>query len=57
MLNPEMEAKLEANGWTVECHSPLEIRHEDGSFATGVAAHVLIDAVNEGWFDDDDDNR
>lgn len=33
---------LEAEGWTVECESPLEIRHEDGSVATGYAAQMVI---------------
>ena len=32
---------LEKNGWTVECESPFEIRHEDGSFATGQAAIIV----------------
>jgi hypothetical protein len=38
---------LEANGWTVECHSPLEIRHEDGSFATLNAARTVIESIEE----------
>jgi hypothetical protein len=37
---------LEANGWTVECESPLEIRHEETeSFATGAAAYFVLDAI------------
>lgn len=37
---------LEENGWTVECESPLEIRHnETGAFATGMAADYVLDAV------------
>ncbi len=37
---------LEENGWTVECESPLEIRHnETGDFASGMAAHYVLDAV------------
>jgi endonuclease III len=37
---------LEANGWTVECESPLEIRHEESeSFATGTAAYFVLDAL------------
>ena len=40
-------------GWVVECHSPLEIRHEDGSFATWNAARIVLDAAKEGWFDED----
>jgi hypothetical protein len=33
---------LEDNGWTVECESPLEIRHEDGSFATLNGADMVL---------------
>jgi hypothetical protein len=37
---------LEANGWTVECESPLEIRHEETeSFASGTAAYFVLDAI------------
>lgn len=34
---------LEANGWEVECLSPFEIRHEDGSFATLNAAKIVLE--------------
>lgn len=33
---------LKQNGWTVECESPLEIRHENGSFASQNAAEIVI---------------
>ena len=33
---------LEKYGWEVECESPLEIRHSDGSFATLNAAKYVI---------------
>lgn len=33
---------LKENGWTVECVSPLEIRHEDGSFGCGRGATDLL---------------
>lgn len=37
---------LEANGWTVECESPLEIReNETGSFATGYAASCVLESL------------
>ena len=38
---------LEEQGWTIECQSPFEIRHEDGSFASGAAAHFCVDAIVE----------
>lgn len=37
---------LEINGWTVECESPFEIRHNDGSFATGQAARMVNDSLS-----------
>lgn len=33
---------LEDNGWIIECESPFEIRHEDGSFATQQAAEIVL---------------
>ena len=36
---------LKKNGWVVECESPLEIRHTDGSFASGIAAQYAIDGI------------
>lgn len=36
---------LEKSGWIVECQSPFEIRHEDGSFATLNAAEIVLDEV------------
>ena len=41
---PEMtdEELLKENGWTVECESPFEIRHEDGSFGCGRGAMDLL---------------
>lgn len=33
---------LKNNNWFIECEMPLEIRHEDGSFATQNAAQNII---------------
>lgn len=42
------EKLLEKHGWTVECESPLEIRHEEtGSFATLLAAEMVIEAIEK----------
>ncbi len=42
------EILLTAAGWTVECQNPLELRHADGSFASGQAARiVLADVLSE----------
>lgn len=42
----QIDALLTANGWVLECESPLEIRHtETGSFATGIAAQTVIDSL------------
>ena len=42
-MNESTESKLAEYGWTIECESPLEVRHEDGSFASGQAAEIVID--------------
>ena len=43
-MNEEDIKLLEENGWRVECHSPFEIRFEDGgAFATGLAAQIVLD--------------
>lgn len=52
-MNKEDIKLLEFHGWIVECESPFEVRHEDGSFASGQAADVLLLAVKDGWFDGD----
>lgn len=41
-MDPDNIRILADNGWTVECESPFEVRHEDGSFATGGAAEILL---------------
>lgn len=38
---------LKSAGWTVECLSPLEIRHTDGSFATKQAALIVVADVQQ----------
>lgn len=38
---------LKRNGWTVECERPFEIRHEDGSFASGQAAIIVTRDLQE----------
>lgn len=36
---------LEKEGWTIECQSPYELRHTDGSFASGQAAYIVTDYI------------
>lgn len=43
---------LAENGWTIECESPFELRHDDGSFASGQAAEIVIAALECGAADD-----
>ena len=43
MPTEEDKKMLDKNGWTLECESPFEIRHEDGSFATGQAARIVME--------------
>jgi hypothetical protein len=44
---------LESFGWDVECKLPFEIKHTDGSFASGQAATIVLMAAKAGWFDPD----
>jgi len=44
-MNKETEQILSFEGWVVECYSPLEICHEDGSFATLNAAKIVIEQI------------
>ena len=47
MTNEQLKI-IQSQGWTVECESPLEISHSDGSFATmNAAIRVIADVVNE----------
>ena len=43
----ETEKLLSRFGWQVECYSPFEIRHEDGSFATLNAAWMIVDSLRK----------
>ena len=43
---------LKENGWEVECESPFEVRHVDGSFATGLAARIVLERMR--WEDEKD---
>jgi len=50
---PETEMKtdeeiLKEHDWEMECESPLEIRHKDGSFASGSAAILVIADIRYG---------
>jgi hypothetical protein len=41
----ERDEKLAKLGWTVVCESPLEMEHFEGSFASGLAASIVIDEL------------
>lgn len=41
-ITSELIKFIESQGWTMECESPLELRHEDGSFASQQAAQHLL---------------
>lgn len=44
----EIEKLLERNGFTLECQSPFEIRHEEtNSFASGIAADMVVEFLKE----------
>jgi hypothetical protein len=44
-MDPTEEYLLKTNGWDVECESPFEIRHEDGSFASKQAAYYVLNEL------------
>jgi hypothetical protein len=44
---PDIDELLEHFGWTMICESPLELKHDDGSFASGQAASYLIEGLKE----------
>lgn len=46
-MNEKTKEILEQGGWSIECESLFEIRHGDGSFATGKAAYLVVDALKE----------
>ncbi len=48
----EINELLEKEGWTIECESPLEIRHEDGAFATMESAKLIILVLIENYYKD-----
>lgn len=45
ILTPEIHQWLETLGWSVDCQSPLEMSHVDGSFASMQAASYLLAAL------------
>lgn len=44
-MKPEDVKLLRKNGWEIECESPFEIRHENGSFASMTAANIIFDKL------------
>jgi len=52
MISQEDEKKIEAVGWSIVCHSPFEMEHEDGGEAKGkVACEAVIKAALEEYKD------
>jgi hypothetical protein len=48
-ITPEQIAAVEEQGWSVECISPLELRHSaTASIATGLAAVMVVQVVTQG---------
>lgn len=48
----KIEKFLENIGWCLECHSPFEISHPDGSFARGAAADYLLNGLKEDYLEE-----
>jgi hypothetical protein len=49
MISQEEESIIEEMGWSLVCHSPMEMEHSDGSTAKGVSTCKLVikDAIKE----------
>lgn len=45
------EEKLNKLGWSVVCESPHELQHEDGSFASGQAANIVVEELTRNFND------
>ncbi len=52
MTTMTTEQVLAHYGWTIECQSPYEIRHTDGSFATLRAARQIELSLYEDAFEE-----
>lgn len=46
------EEILKQAGWEIECQSPFEIRHQDGSFASGQAAILVAEECKKNYRDE-----
>lgn len=54
---PKDEEILKYYGWDIECQCPYELRHPDGSFASGNAAIRVISSLREDWLQEQKDLR
>jgi len=48
---------LERYGWNLDCESPLEVSHSDGSFARYLPASLLIDHLREVYEEEMEEER
>lgn len=55
IINSKLDQILGMHGWTIQCESPFEVRHADGSFAIGQAASMVAFCVIDGWYDEDEE--
>jgi hypothetical protein len=51
------EKLLEKYGWSLDCESPLEVSHKDGSFARHLPAELLIDHLKEVYEEEMEEER
>lgn len=56
-ITREFEQFIEDQGWTIVCESPLELSHEDGSFASMQAAKLALSQLNEEFLDENPSYR
>jgi len=46
-MNDADRKLLEADGWEIDCESPFELSHPDGSRATGQAAYTVLEYLRQ----------
>ena len=51
LTRDEEDNMLERLGWSMDCQSPLEISHPDGSSAIGLAAAIVIMEFRDNFLD------
>lgn len=52
---PSRDELLAEAGWVIDCESPFEITHPEGSSATGLGAICVVATLRQEWMDEHED--